>query len=637
MSKRAFESAFSARPGGLLVTADGFGALQPQVQQLLPVSRESETTSTLHVPGQWPLESQFTECDDAPTVGGGSFFTTIGTWAATVTNITNIFQLPARLAQRYLRQQTICAVPVVRKDGSIKKRLVDAGHADEPTTPSPSARAHANLKRRRFPQATTLSPDLWSPSPSPVQSGEGVLATLPAVNDFDDDDSLEFSFTDLLTSTPPRNARTGSPIPCSWDSPQIHPNGPTFQPAPVTPMRRHLLKLQLRAHVEHQDAREERIADADAQTPELETALYEDSELPIPLSSPFQTDVSSSPFQTDVESSPFQSHISSDQPPAYENDLSFLSDAPSPPRKKSVRWAQHAGAKSFFIDERVSEMLDSTLETITSNLQEDLKKKLALAPPPSPPPPVKPLVLPLSSEELDALDAVVAQTDHGRNANMYVIPEKLYARDFGTLLPEQFNGDPKAWLNDNIVNEYLAILVAHKKKEIGFAHKRGGPAPPVHAFSSFWYSTIKDRPKSVERWASRFQLGGRQYLDADLVLYPICDGGHWRLLAVKPKERIIEYLDSLGFSGQKYVVKLKEYLSKELGDAWVEEDWTTVELQRSSQQLNSSDCGVFTLLNALTVLRGEEAQRVVACCGMTDARERIATTLLAGHPTTELE
>ncbi|CAO2654732.1 Nn.00g114650.m01.CDS01 [Neocucurbitaria sp. VM-36] len=729
MSKRAFESAFSSSmSGGLLVTANGFGASQPQVQQQSPLS----STSGLYVPGQWPLEPSLPiERDDHPTTAtASSFFTTIGRWAATVTNVTNLFRLPVRLAERYLRKQTIRAIPVTREDGSNKKRLVDAGFADELSTPSPSARARANLTRRRFHAATTFSPDIWSPSPSPLQPPENLEVASAATDDFYDDESLDFSFTDILTSTPPCNLKTGSPAPLSWDNPSIWERSGSPSPSPssrrlevftglhsvhespghgvseqppVTPLRRHLLKLQLRAHAERQEAQEESITEAEAQTLEPETAVYEDSDLPIP---------SSSPFQSDVASSPSQSHVASNAPPEYENDLSFLSDAASPPPKKSVRWAQHAIARPFFLDEKVSEMLDSTLETITSSpvrpswqaydedqetsddesqnaslrsetsdegycddqkdisnesrgfhsvpddtfdcskdsidesqislelledLQEDLRKKLALEPTPAPPQPVKPLVLPLSSEELDALDTVVAQTDNGRNSNMYVIPEKLYARDFGTLLPERFNGDPKAWLNDNIVNEYLTILVAQRKKELGFEHKRGGPAPPIHAFSSFWYSTVTKRPQSVERWASRFQLGGSQYLDADLVLYPICDGGHWRLLAVKPKDRVIEYLDSLGFSGQKYIAKLKEYLEKELGEAWVEEDWTTIELQRSSQQLNGSDCGVFTLLNALTLIRGEEARRVVACCGMADARERIATTLLAGHPTTELE
>ena len=42
-------------------------------------------------------------------------------------------------------------------------------------------------------------------------------------------------------------------------------------------------------------------------------------------------------------------------------------------------------------------------------------------------------------------------------------------------------------------------------------------------------------------------------------------------------------------------------------------------------------------MNALVLIRGDAPDRVVATNGMDDARKRIAATLLAGQPTTELE
>lgn len=120
-------------------------------------------------------------------------------------------------------------------------------------------------------------------------------------------------------------------------------------------------------------------------------------------------------------------------------------------------------------------------------------------------------------------------------------------------------------------------------------------------------------------------------MDAKLVLYPICDNSHWRLLAVKPQDRTIEYLDSLGWDGDKYVTKLREYLQHELKELYKADEWTVVELQRSSRQLNGSDCGVFVLLNALVLLRGDDTKKVIACNGMLEARERMAITLLTGH------
>ncbi len=337
-----------------------------------------------------------------------------------------------------------------------------------------------------------------------------------------------------------------------------------------------------------------------------------------------------------VASSPIKNLGPNTEKPEQKKSITFPTREESHSDSEESEREAERGFRGIFedtfddFDNSIGELQLST--ELLETLQEDLRKKLELAPPPLP---AKPLVASLSVEEMEKLEAIAKATEYGRNSAFDVVPEKLNARDFGTLLPDRFSGDPKAWLNDNIVNEYLAINIAHMKKQAGFEHKRGGPAPPIHAFSSFWYSSAVSRPKSVERWASRVQLGGQQFLDAELILYPICDGGHWRLLVVKPKERAIEYFDSLGFGGDKYVHAFKEYIKKELGDAWIEEEWTVAEIQRSSRQLNGSDCGVFTLLNALVVMRDEEAKRVVASCGMQEARERIAITLMARQPTTE--
>lgn len=738
------------------------------------------------MPGQWPGQDAIS--DDRPQVrAGGSFFTTLGNWAATLLNPANLLTIPQRLFKCYWQQHRIVAVPVIGSNGSNKKRFIDAGLLDT-SSPSTRAHAHALVTRRRFNQtpATALSPDMWSPSPevskftplSPPQfTSPLVLEDVcedpwiqAAADDEQIDDSLEFSFSgsDVLTSTPPRNPLTGSPAPLSWDSPQFQSPAVQTSPTPatktsklvrspqlstalsrgsqhsirhhglesgfVTPMRRFLLKLQLRESAGSSKAQDNVSPDANI-APIYNSDTVSDNLVSLPEASSlliendaeslsYDSDVSSSQFQCDIVSSPFQSHAESSQfqpnvdisptryTPQYENDLSFLSDASPSRQRKTVRWTQHAGAKPFYVDEKVSEMLDSTLQTITSSpvkpfweeydetedvskddipnlslptpspsvsfvniqtathsqdsgfhgvpadtwdcsedsldesqisvelledLQADLQTKLALAPSPSPPAPCRLLVEPLGSDELDALEAVAKASENGKNTTFDIVKEKLNARDFATLLPELFSGDPKAWLNDNIVNEYLAILVKHIKDKAGYKHVRGGKAPTVHAFSSFWYTNMKTKPKSVERWASRFQLAGAQYLDADILLYPICDGGHWRLLAIKPKERVIEYLDSLGFNAKPYLAKTFEYLQSELKEAFNAEEWTVIQQQRSSQQLNGSDCGVFTLLNALALLRGEDAERVVACDGMADARERIAITLMAGHPTSEIE
>ncbi|KAF2473878.1 uncharacterized protein BDR25DRAFT_392284 [Lindgomyces ingoldianus] len=253
----------------------------------------------------------------------------------------------------------------------------------------------------------------------------------------------------------------------------------------------------------------------------------------------------------------------------------------------------------------------------------------------------KPLVAPLCDKWKKELDAAVQKTDYGK-ISMDLVQHKLNTHDFGTILPDLFNGGSSWWLNDNVINEYLSILVDHIKTKQGYKHRRGGPAPPVHAFPSQWWINVNDDIKKVERWATKKQLGGKQLLDAKLLLFPICEGHHWRLLAIKPKERTIEYLDSLQKpSGQsttssRYISKAKEWLRMELGDSYNNAEWRVVQ-QRSQLQQNGDDCGVFTVLNALALLRDEQPDRVVSEKGMSDARRQMAVTLLLSKTIGELE
>lgn len=692
-----------------------------------------------------------------------SIFATVQNWAIATIRVVNPFTLKQRvcerlralpnvLYERFEHPLRLAAVPVVREDGAIKRRLLelggissspiarlprlgasatrphhralinahrrspninpsdkkqllDLGYEPLPDTPSPASTAlliavhglqrqygrptrpaseiwsGSPVSERLAPipqpnfQATTptqfaeedpqhatddVDMDIWLPSPISQKSAPVLRFHAPtpipqhATEDVDMDVILDFSYSDMLTSTPPRQALRQSPSPIAWDSPSI------YAESPPTSMRQNLLKMQLRRGAELSDIEEEYESED-----ELAAGHTQPLRFNLLSSSPFQSDVESpksvaenqsSPFQTDVESSPFQSNVSSSP---FQVDVEY----PFIPGPKTVRWAEHARTKTFYCDQRVSEMLDASLEMTTycttkwneadfadedsldesqisiellDDLQDDLARNLGLAEPAAAAAP-KPLVMPLDSQEMGALDGVAAASENGQIADFPIVDDKLKAKDFATLLPGLFNGDPRAWLNDEIVNDYLTILVNHKKTEAGFVKQKGGPAPPMHAFSSFWYTQIKTNKESVKRWAFRAQLEGPQYLDAKLILYPICDRGHWRLLAVKPQERTIEYLDSLGFSGQSYTTILMEYLQMELGDAFIAEEWTIIDGQRSTRQVNGSDCGVFTLLNALALLRGEEASRVIACDGMLDARERIATTLMQQKPTTEME
>ncbi|KAF1919821.1 hypothetical protein BDU57DRAFT_153876 [Ampelomyces quisqualis] len=734
--------------------------------------------SALFIPGQWPKNVSpggYNAVDARDVHLGRAFLTQI---------FANIFAAPGRLVQRLFGKQQVIVQPVVREDGARKKRIIDAGPADEPTTPTPAPRTRPIVKRCGRKPRSRLSPPFWAPltedfvrTYNKTEPSTPTTSTTPSASTVTPDASASSSAETSLNA--PSQSAQASPTPFVGASPSgvggaVPDDSSKFSPnthcniirkASVTPARRELLVKQALAngaiklpgapaadHTVPSPNVEQAQEPTELQQKAYQANLLKNNAAAIALNAQQaheqykaqtearQTTNTDLPIlaepeplnhvETVNEELSFLSDAPDEEVPVYSEELSFLPDAPdeeipedngeslialfspSPEKKTSIRWKVHARTKSFYCDEKVADMLDSTLERINfspvrrssialpegsseddaqsgsepsasplkeqggaqeiiapvasrgfravpdstwddsddsldesqisiellEDLQEDVQRKLALATPPPPPQPaVKVLVTPLSSEEEDKLNAAATATDNGKLQAEWLIPQKLNARDFSTLLPGLFSGDPRAWLNDNIVNEYLGLLMAKVKKEAGFEHKRGGPAPPMHIFSSFWYPTLTDRPKNIDRWAARFQLANQQYLDADLILYPICDRGHWRLLVVKPKDRTIEYLDSLTHDGTKYIEALKGYLATELGDAWVEDEWTVLEMQRSIQQINGSDCGIFTILNALALMRGEELTKVLPSDGMLDARERIAVSLLARAPTTEFD
>ncbi|ORY16783.1 hypothetical protein BCR34DRAFT_556637 [Clohesyomyces aquaticus] len=392
------------------------------------------------------------------------------------------------------------------------------------------------------------------------------------------------------------------------------------------------------------------VSDYDPDASFLEGDMFPGSSV---LESPLPTKQSTSPYQraeAATETVEF-SEAAQDIPPGsfpFSDDENSLLEA----------------LPSFELVEVIKEVhITTPEEDATKQLPQDTKQSLdeeAIVEPPKPeemkqpalstqpavqtPPPApvqKPLVSPLSEKWRKELDAAVEKTNKGK-IQVDLVTNKLNTHDFGTLLPHSFNGSRSCWLNDNIVNEYLGVLVEEIKSKASYQHRRGGPAPPVHAFPSQWWVNVQDDVKKVERWASRKQLAGKQLLDAELILIPVCELHHWRLLAIKPSERTIEYLDSLEKAGRPstaagpFITKVKEWLHMELGALYNEAEWQILP-QRSQYQRNGSDCGVFTILNALALLRGEEPDRIMPSDGMLAAREMVAVSLLRSKTIGELE
>lgn len=208
-----------------------------------------------------------------------------------------------------------------------------------------------------------------------------------------------------------------------------------------------------------------------------------------------------------------------------------------------------------------------------------------------------PAVRPLSREWLMKVSEAM-RTLQGYAVARSPSGDDLYQRDIATCIK------PLAWLNDEIINAYLTVLVQYLRQSTG--NTAPNERPKFHAFNTFFYSTLKDKGyQGVRRWANRAKIGGEALLDVDTVFIPVHQASHWTLMVVRPMDRTIEYFDSLGARGAREVEIIKQWLRGELGGKFDEDEWTFLP-SVSSQQDNMSDCGVFLLINAKAIALGIE-------------------------------
>ncbi|OXB83463.1 UNVERIFIED_CONTAM: hypothetical protein H355_006310 [Colinus virginianus] len=142
------------------------------------------------------------------------------------------------------------------------------------------------------------------------------------------------------------------------------------------------------------------------------------------------------------------------------------------------------------------------------------------------------------------------------------------------------------WLNDEVINFYMNLLVERNKKD---------NYPALYAFSTFFYpKLISSGYGAVRRWTRNVDL-----FKHDIILVPIHLREHWTLVVVDVRKKTITYFDSLGKKGDKICETVLQYLQEE---SWEKQkvklscsEWTlrNMEAHEIPQQSNGNDCGVF--------------------------------------------
>ncbi|KAK6166240.1 hypothetical protein SNE40_022986 [Patella caerulea] len=151
------------------------------------------------------------------------------------------------------------------------------------------------------------------------------------------------------------------------------------------------------------------------------------------------------------------------------------------------------------------------------------------------------------------------------------------------------------WLNDEVINFYMNMLM-ERGDEDNMAR--------VHAFNTFFYPKLASCGHSVvRRWTKRVDV-----LNVDYILVPVHLGVHWCLAIIDFRKKSIRYYDSMGGNNDTCLNALKQYLIDECLDKKKQKfdltGWSTVAVKDIPQQMNGSDCGMFSCVYAEYITRG---------------------------------
>mmetsp|Transcript_25279 Transcript_25279/g.60006 ORF Transcript_25279/g.60006 Transcript_25279/m.60006 type:complete len:594 (+) Transcript_25279:219-2000(+) len=187
------------------------------------------------------------------------------------------------------------------------------------------------------------------------------------------------------------------------------------------------------------------------------------------------------------------------------------------------------------------------------------------------------------------------------------------------------------WLNDEVINAYMALLSIRSAVRSTPAETSEDEADPevdeergsrargetetgltCEYFSSFFYALLRNAKggyshENVKRWARKKNLSR-----CDRIFFPInVSNSHWCLAVVYPKKKLIRYFDSLGGQNSNCLKLLERYMQdegSERGDESLQGAWTreNVGPPQVPRQQDGSSCGVFLCAFADCLSVGQE-------------------------------
>ncbi|EEB20308.1 sentrin/sumo-specific protease, putative [Pediculus humanus corporis] len=153
------------------------------------------------------------------------------------------------------------------------------------------------------------------------------------------------------------------------------------------------------------------------------------------------------------------------------------------------------------------------------------------------------------------------------------------------------------WLNDEVINFYMNLIMERGKND---------KLPSVYAFNTFFYpKLISGGHSSLKRWTKKVDI-----FSHDMILVPVHLGMHWCMSVIDFRSKEIRYYDSMGSSNNCCLQALLSYLKAESLDKknvpFETTNWELINVDNIPQQMNGSDCGVFSCVFAEHLSRDSE-------------------------------
>ncbi|XP_012224953.1 sentrin-specific protease 1-like [Linepithema humile] len=179
-----------------------------------------------------------------------------------------------------------------------------------------------------------------------------------------------------------------------------------------------------------------------------------------------------------------------------------------------------------------------------------------------------------------------------KNALVSCPPDEVLAEGFGLRITRKDIHTLAGlnWLNDEVINFYMNLLIARGTNSDKY--------PKVHAMNTFFYpKLLSGGHSSLRRWTRKVDIFAQ-----DLVVVPVHLDIHWCMSIIDFREKMIVYYDSMGSSNPKCLAALKQYLQDESLDKKKQpfdmSGWRLQSAKNIPQQMNGSDCGVFSCMFA---------------------------------------